>query len=90
MLPSLNEPVAVKACTPPTTMPGPMGLTAMLSRTATTENFSSPVILLSLAVMVIFPLFNPVTMPLLLMDAMLVLDELQLTFEVRSFELPSL
>jgi len=58
--------------------------------TASMDSFRELEMVLSAAVIVTLPLFTPVTKPPLLTVARFALEELHVTVEVRSFELPSL
>ena len=89
--PSENTPVAANCCVVPATMPGVVGVTSMeVMVVPVTVSVVVPEMLPEVAVMVVVPPPTAVARPVVLMDAVAVVDELQVTSAEISSLLPSL
>jgi hypothetical protein len=90
---SLYVPIAWNCCVPPITTAGPAGFNATETRTAgfaVTFRVVDPDIEPEVAMTLAWPAATPVTIPVLITLAIVPAEVLQVTLEVRSFELLSL
>jgi hypothetical protein len=91
VLPSLKSPLATKACVSPCGTDALSGVIKIeVNVAAVTVRPVDPAIAPRLALMVAAPVTTVVAMPLLLIEATEVLDEVHVTWPVRSCALPSL